>query len=187
MYFNIKSSTHQTYCVLRLARVTDITLNEQCRAKYKQLSIYKHLPLIHTTAGRDSRSGARQCKQCNRSLDFSSHCDNCAQYYVLFRFTVQNKCYCCLTLYMRSSTHKAYMKRVQEALRSAVVWDLCSAILFLEDINHTKSTGSPRLQRPLFYSLGTGVISRAAAIVYIIELLTLPDKMQRVRVASGCQ
>lgn len=72
---------------------------------------------------------------------------------------------------MQGSTHEEYMKRGQEALRSAMVWDLCSAILFLEDINHMKSTGSPLLQRPLFYSLGTEVISRAAAIVCIIELL----------------
>lgn len=33
------------------------------------------------------------------------------------------------------------------------------------------------LQRPLFYSHGTEVISRAAAIVCIIDLLTAPDKM----------
>lgn len=58
-----------------------------------------------------------------------------------------------------------------------MVWDLCSAILFSEDINHIKSTGSSPLQRPLFYSLGTEVISRAAAIVCIIDLLMLPDKM----------
>lgn len=72
-----------------------------------------------------------------------------------------------------------YTKRWQEALRSAMVRDLCSAILCLKDINHMKSTGSPLLQRPLFYSLSTEVISRAAAIVCIIELLTLPDKMHR--------
>lgn len=86
----------------------------------------------------------------------------------------------CLS-YSRRAAHTwrvgVYMKRGQEALRSAMVWDLCSAILFLEDINHMKSTSSPLLQRPLFYSLGTEVISRAAAIVCIIELLTLPDKM----------
>lgn len=40
-----------------------------------------------------------------------------------------------------------------------------------------KSHGSSLLQRPLFYGLGTEVISRAAAIVCIIDLLTLPDKM----------
>lgn len=71
-----------------------------------------------------------------------------------------------------------HTRKQQEPLRSAMVWDLCSAILFSEIINHMKSAGSSRLQRPLFYSSGAEVISRAAAIVCIIDLLTPPDKIQ---------
>lgn len=71
-----------------------------------------------------------------------------------------------------------HMRKQQEPLRSTMVWDLCSVILFSEIINHMKSTGSALLQRPLFYSSGAEVISRAAAIVCIIDLLTPPDKIQ---------
>lgn len=58
-----------------------------------------------------------------------------------------------------------------------MVWNLCSATMFSEDINHMKSTGSSRLQRPLFYSLVIEVIMGAAAIVCIIGLLMLADKI----------
>lgn len=80
-------------------------------------------------------------------------------------------------------------KELKEALRSNMVRDLFSPISFLKSINHAKSTGSFRLQRLLFYSFNTEVISRAAAIVCIIDLLMLPDKihLESVTLTPGCQ
>lgn len=64
-----------------------------------------------------------------------------------------------------------------------MVRDHCLPISFSENINHAKSTSSFRLQRLLFHSFNTEVISRAAAIVCIIDVLMLPDKIHFESVA----